>query len=603
MIKNTEQVKITTISIKYFRSITTMTIPVDRLNMFVGLNDVGKSNILKALNLFFNDETDYNEKFSFEQDFSQLFPKESKKAREISIKITFYVPSNYKGCGEYVWEKRWREQGVVKNDITTRTGKAVSPRSKIPNLLRKITYRYVPAVKSKEYYKFLLIELYKAVSSAVDSPLRVASNKFSSTLREYTSSLSSLIMNYVGIKSELSLPQNFSEIFETLMFQTKKEGSKISVPLSLRGDGIQARHIPSILKYIAEENYKQSNARGAIKINTIWGFEEPENGLELLKAFEMADEFIQYSEEVQIFVTTHSPAFYAKKEEDGVKVVFIKKNSETDNTVAMTNPEKKYMDENLGLLPIVSPYIAEQNKIIHEIKKLWNSAPLIDVPTIMVEGKSDKKYLEMAIDELSETLKNKLNNDELRIVTREDNGAGTTLIKNWVLAWLHSQNKSKLVAIFDKDNAGNKVIGEIKNTELYSHQNQKTNVRVIQFAPSQEIITVYNEKLHIPFEIEHLLSVDVWKQAIKLRYVSPRSSAELIEAYKDNLPRDKTIDSILDEKISNIEIRETIANYNPHDDKKIDLCELVEQMYNKNELTNIFAGFKKTVDMLEEYFI
>ena len=115
-----------------------MNISVDRLNMFVGLNDVGKSNVLKALNLFFNNETDYNEEFVFEKDFSQLFPEKSKKAKEIVIKITFNVPSNYKGCGEYIWEKRWREQGIVKNEITTNQGKAISSRSKIPNLLRKV---------------------------------------------------------------------------------------------------------------------------------------------------------------------------------------------------------------------------------------------------------------------------------------------------------------------------------------------------------------------------------------------------------------------------------------------------------------------------------
>ena len=37
----------------------------------------------------------------------------------------------------------------------------------------------------------------------------------------------------------------------------------------------------------------------------------------------------------------------------------------------------------------------------------------------------------MAIKEISEPLKAMLDKDELRIVTRED-GAGTTLIKNWV---------------------------------------------------------------------------------------------------------------------------------------------------------------------------
>lgn len=68
-----------------------MNIALERLNMFVGLNDVGKSNVLKALNLFFTGETDYGEKFDFETDFSQLFPANSKKAREIIIKFTFEV--------------------------------------------------------------------------------------------------------------------------------------------------------------------------------------------------------------------------------------------------------------------------------------------------------------------------------------------------------------------------------------------------------------------------------------------------------------------------------------------------------------------------------
>ena len=50
--KSTDQLAIQTFSIKNFRSITSMTISAERLNMLVGLNDVGKSNVLKALNLF-----------------------------------------------------------------------------------------------------------------------------------------------------------------------------------------------------------------------------------------------------------------------------------------------------------------------------------------------------------------------------------------------------------------------------------------------------------------------------------------------------------------------------------------------------------------------
>ena len=110
------------------------------------------------------------------------------------------------------------------------------------------------------------------------------------------------------------------------------------------------------MKYIADENYKKSNSRGAVKVYTIWGFEEPENGLELLKAFEMADEFLDYSRKVQIFVTTHSPAFYSKKEDNGVKIIYINKNIENDATVALVNPEIKYIDENMGLMKRTNKY-------------------------------------------------------------------------------------------------------------------------------------------------------------------------------------------------------------------------------------------------------
>lgn len=46
--------RIKRIKIRNFRSIVDLDIKVDKMNILVGLNDVGKSNVLKALNLFFN---------------------------------------------------------------------------------------------------------------------------------------------------------------------------------------------------------------------------------------------------------------------------------------------------------------------------------------------------------------------------------------------------------------------------------------------------------------------------------------------------------------------------------------------------------------------
>ena len=88
------RITIQSIRIKNFRSIRNATVNVSGMNIFVGLNDVGKSNVLKALNLFFNNNTDYDMKFDFEKDFSYLFPKSSHSTKEISIELKVELPSS-----------------------------------------------------------------------------------------------------------------------------------------------------------------------------------------------------------------------------------------------------------------------------------------------------------------------------------------------------------------------------------------------------------------------------------------------------------------------------------------------------------------------------
>ena len=86
---------ISKIEIQYFRSIYREVISdLKALNIITGKNDIGKSNILKALNLFFNNETDPNIPFSFSDNFNlqrlNEVRKDSIKGKQyIQIKITF----------------------------------------------------------------------------------------------------------------------------------------------------------------------------------------------------------------------------------------------------------------------------------------------------------------------------------------------------------------------------------------------------------------------------------------------------------------------------------------------------------------------------------
>jgi len=86
---------ITTVKIKNFRSILNETFALDNLNVLVGLNDSGKSNFLKALNLFFNQKTEPNSAFNFERDYCSFAIAPPKKAPEIIIELVFDPPENY----------------------------------------------------------------------------------------------------------------------------------------------------------------------------------------------------------------------------------------------------------------------------------------------------------------------------------------------------------------------------------------------------------------------------------------------------------------------------------------------------------------------------
>jgi hypothetical protein len=80
------------------------------MNLIFGRNDSGKSNVIRALNLFFNGEIEPGRELDFGIDFSDIRREEARsvKGRQfISIRVDFGVPSNYrKSLGSSVSVKR-----------------------------------------------------------------------------------------------------------------------------------------------------------------------------------------------------------------------------------------------------------------------------------------------------------------------------------------------------------------------------------------------------------------------------------------------------------------------------------------------------------------
>lgn len=584
--------KIVGISIKNFRSIVNAEISTGKLNVYVGLNDSGKSNILKALNLFFNGETEINKRFDFDIDYSKFAKKIAKKADEVTVRIKFEVPDGFVDSGIVIWTKKWRKNGLEHDVFAKDDRTEFAARSKVKTAILRTKFRYVPAVKSEAYFHTLLETLYKSRFMEKNKEFDEAANNYSLALVENTKGISDIVKTNLGIDSILKVPPNQSEIFKALKFETVENGNN-TINLDYRGDGIKSRHIPAILKFIVDHEclYREPYT---ISGETIWGYEEPENGVELAKCYDMAEEFADYSDKIQILITTHSPAFYnLKNKGDSVKTFFVSKSNATGET-KVGSIESHNVNEEMGIMPLIEPYISEHISEIKKLRNLINDTGLIDVDTIFVEGKTDIKYLNKAFELLSPDLFGRIECGTLKIFTKEGRG-GCNSLSDWIVAWSHTKHTSKAIGLFDNDSAGRTAKKDLNKMLSSCKRNSNYPLKVITIPYTGQMKTMLRD-IEINFSIEHLFPCWVWKKYEKY-------TSEIEEQYfakLRNIPRDISYDCHLESLVPDEDNRYLI-NRSVLKDHKVSFCE--EVLKESEDNPEIFADFKELIVELAEFFL
>lgn len=415
---------IKSIKIRKFRSIKSVTknkgIELTDLNVFVGQNDQGKSNILKALNLFFNKETDRGSPFRFLDDYCYHSGKGKGTAHNIQIDLVIHPPKGrFKHAKPLLWVKKWRKDGSVnetKKYIESK--KSLSQTDNVSQWLEKIRYRYIPAIKGQDYFSSLMRQLHDVLNEVHSDLLSNQGEGFIGGIQKVTNDITNNLAKQIKIANTIQVPSDFKQLFSTLDFGEQIDNNIIR--LKQRGDGIKTRHIPIILKYMSEEEQRMSQ-RGYVTPDTIWGFEEPENNLELKYAYELAEVFKEYSKDIQILVTTHSPAFYSldTEEGDGVNTFYVSQDKEHCTIVSkILHGEKDDLHEPMGLLPIIAPYLRDIYSKDKEIEELENKLDNL---------KSDTKCIVLTEDEQFKNLKiffgiNGFNNDQTEYFSYKGSG-------------------------------------------------------------------------------------------------------------------------------------------------------------------------------------
>lgn len=312
---------IDSVHVTRFRSIRDATLDdVGDFSVLAGLNNAGKSNFLRALNLFFNHETEPGATVDVMRDTYRLSGKKIALRVEVSFRLpgTFRFRQDLKQVQTLMTTaptiaKEWDRTGVRPTYFLNGSLNPADEdeRAKIDQFLSLISYRYVPN-------RVLPLDLIRSEHAALRDVLirRVAkSGAGGVTLFDELRNASEKLVDRVskGLRAasadidkiRLATPLNLADVIFAFGYQISEEGTEF--PDAVQGSGLQSLLLLQTLALIDRDYSKQFGWKQA----AIWGMEEPESSLHSSLEAEAANLLKELATEaagrLQIVATTHSP--------------------------------------------------------------------------------------------------------------------------------------------------------------------------------------------------------------------------------------------------------------------------------------------------------
>lgn len=453
------------ITIKHYRSLVNTKdeiINLSNLNIFSWSNDSWKSNILRALNIFFNWETD--NLLYFNSDFSIQELEREEKEREknpnysihknIDITLYFDIRSTTYRTQKFAVTKRFSEEWFVKridhifkpnkkdysytkdfenatklfekitwekskkwekntfkidlssdDDKLGKTSKLV--RTSITRSLNKMRFYYIPAIKDNNIFSKLYSEVLSKIKENDDIFSDDWKKKISDSIITLEQNINhesnNLFKNLSFLQSTFKIPDKLEDFFSTFDIWTQRDNEYKSISLRNRWDWLQARYIPELLNFISEIENKDTR----IKKNYFRGFEEPENSYEYSQAQILAEKFKNtYSKDKQIFITSHSFNFLSLDGDNVSKYRVYKDEKQTSRIFNLKDIDKMDHKDLLN-------------------NEIWLYKLNEDLEKVYIQKENEKKELEAKKAELETKINNLPNPLPTKIFICEDSSAET----------------------------------------------------------------------------------------------------------------------------------------------------------------------------------
>lgn len=458
--------RISSLTIRNLRSIEELVLELPTgLTAIVGPNSSGKSNILRAFELFFTGRIDRRQ-FAAAFDMPSWIINNIAPSARTSIQVRFDLSDRgssrlWKEVEKLFHKKGWpplEEKSITIIRYFSRGGvsgfQCIIPTkgtrqseceelTELASLLiRRVEYRYVPSLKDLQSDSFRLVseelktrllsvwaggdrkevsekrEAFQKIRGEIEALIQDSAQGLSSSLKDHFPEVLSLKLSMASTQLEDmigSLDIFADDGHETLMRQ--------------KGSGIQGASIIHMLRILRETAPRGANFKQLF----LWNIEEPETFLHPSAQRRLAKLLREQSKNTQILTTTHSPLFVNRdKPQSNVLIRRIVRNGNHCSTPVKLPREDpmRPIRESLGT-------------------SLADSLSLHEV-VILVEGPSDVTVLSTAYQRLCDRSILKFDKEYVAFVSghgASQQATAFTILRSW-------SPLSKIGAIFDYDKAG-----------------------------------------------------------------------------------------------------------------------------------------------------
>lgn len=382
--------KIKRIHIKRFRSILDLKLDINTENNFstiCGANNSGKTNVLKALNIFFNPS-----EYILKEDVPNHKLGSRGGATYPEIIITF-VKSNI----EYIVKREFGSTGIENEQIEKiiavegKLEKEIQDVKEILKVLNQIAFFFIPAIN---------ISFPNLINTLIDDvyELEYEKTRFSGLKKELKDSFDNYTTGLIEILNKLATEidpifkefnENWSVGFENTA-DVKKFKDLISEDVEFYLNDLSNRNIQGKGSGLQRLGYILLHSKMISKLkkkSVILCIDEPDVYLHQGLQKKLHSHLLEIAKTNQVFITSHSQTFIDSYKLDNVFLLDL----EIGEEIFYQRTKSKYHALNTCLVDIKADNGLK--KIREYLGITDDDFELLENYNIIVEGESDKKYI------------------------------------------------------------------------------------------------------------------------------------------------------------------------------------------------------------------